>query len=474
MSEASFQAPASLLIVGSGVFGLSTAYALTQRPEWASTRITVLDRAARGQPYPARDAASIDSSRIIRADYADPAYASLACQAQVEWRKQGPDHIGGEGRYTESGLALVADEGPLVKRSSHGHEVKTGLGFARQAYANAVHEARREGRPEGFIRVLDGPDAVRGASGTDAPFGDWGYLNPGSGWADAEAAMDWLYARVAATGRVEFASGTVACLEVEGRRVVGAKLTDGQSLRADLVLLAAGAWTPSLLDVRGQVVATGQILGYLQLDDAEQKKLDKVPVMLNLSSGAFLIPPRNKVLKVGLHAYGYQNPKKITTALVVPKGPSDSNPFPEITVSQPYTHLDDPDIWMPAESEQALRRGLQKMVPWPELKERPFTANRVCWYTDTATGDFLISYHPHWEGLFIATGGSGHGFKFLPVLGDKIADCVQGKCPTEFQNKWQWKEVNDINRAVMTEDGSRSGKTGLTLQGEFRKQKSRL
>ena len=114
------------------------------------------------------------------------------------------------------------------------------------------------------------------------------------------------------------------------------------------------------------------------------------------------------------------------------------------------------------------------MVPWPELKERPFTANRICWYTDTATGDFLISYHPHWEGLFVATGGSGHGFKFLPVLGDKIADCMQGKCPTEFQNKWQWKEVTDVNRAVMTEDGSRSGKTGLTLQGEFRKQKSRL
>ena len=47
MPEASFQAPASLLIVGSGVFGLSIAYALTKRPEWASTRITVLDRAAR-------------------------------------------------------------------------------------------------------------------------------------------------------------------------------------------------------------------------------------------------------------------------------------------------------------------------------------------------------------------------------------------------------------------------------------------
>lgn len=56
--------PKSILIVGSGVFGLATALALTQRPSFSSSTITVLDRS----PFPSPDGSSIDTSRIIRAD----------------------------------------------------------------------------------------------------------------------------------------------------------------------------------------------------------------------------------------------------------------------------------------------------------------------------------------------------------------------------------------------------------------------
>ena len=54
--------PCSILIVGSGVFGLGTAYALTQRSEFENTNITLLERLE----FPAHDASSIDSSRIVR------------------------------------------------------------------------------------------------------------------------------------------------------------------------------------------------------------------------------------------------------------------------------------------------------------------------------------------------------------------------------------------------------------------------
>ncbi|KAK6856257.1 hypothetical protein PG995_008408 [Apiospora arundinis] len=502
--SSSFKAPSSLLIVGSGVFGLSTAYALTKRPEWASTQITVLDRAGGSATipqrpvFPSRDASSIDSSRIIRADYADPAYAALASAAQTEWRKPGPNSIGGEGRYSETGFLLVADNEPPLVRNAQGIEVKSGMGFAREAYANAAanarHMAARTGGEPGsgdgdWVQPLDGREAIRNATTTGAELGDWGYLNRGSGWANAERAMAWFYEKVRRTGRVKFVSGTVARLEVDAdhRRVVGAKLADGRSLRAELVVVAAGAWTPSLVDLRGQAVATGQVLGYMDITPEEQARLGKAPVLMNMTHGTFLIPPSNNILKIGLHGYGYQNPTKVRSCLTVPKSKSQSPSgsthatkkngeelFPEIAVSQPLTHIDNPTLWMPASGERALRKGLRNMVPWPSVTDRPFNANRVCWYTDTPTGDFLITYHPYWHGLFVATGGSGHGFKFLPVLGEHIADSIMGKCTPILKDKWAWKEVTDVERSIVTEDGSRGGQAGLILRTELRKNGPRI
>jgi sarcosine oxidase/L-pipecolate oxidase len=109
------------------------------------------------------------------------------------------------------------------------------------------------------------------------------------------------------------------------------------------------------------------------------------------------------------------------------------------------------------------------MIPLPSLHNRPFSKTRLCWYSDTRTGDFLIDYHPHWQNLFVATGDSGHAFKFLPVIGDKIAACIARDRPGEFEGKWEWKvtTMDDGNggdgEEVVTEDGTRSGKRGVVL-----------
>jgi sarcosine oxidase/L-pipecolate oxidase len=104
------------------------------------------------------------------------------------------------------------------------------------------------------------------------------------------------------------------------------------------------------------------------------------------------------------------------------------------------------------------------MIPWPALHDRPFSKTRLCWYSDTPNADFLIDYHPHWRGLFVATGDSGHAFKFLPVIGDKVADCIMRDCPAAFRGKWDWK-VTEMSAAaaVFTEDGSRGGTPGIVL-----------
>lgn len=72
----------SVLIVGAGEFGASTALALLRSGRYG--KITILDRASQ---LPAMDAASCDINKVVRNDYADPGYAKLAREAIKEWQK---------------------------------------------------------------------------------------------------------------------------------------------------------------------------------------------------------------------------------------------------------------------------------------------------------------------------------------------------------------------------------------------------
>lgn len=468
-----FSPPSSLLIIGSGVFGLSTALALTRRPEFTACSITLVDRSdAVSGVFPALDAASVDTSRIIRADYADSAYAALGAEAQLQWRRQSnPADLGAQGRYTESGLLLVADGTPSPIKTPPAHTAKldktklTGMDYARLSWANVLSLASQDPALARQIRELPDAGSIKAAARTGGGgSGTWGYLNEGSGWADAGASMRWLYEQVKQTGRVTFVAGTVTSLEHAGDRVTGATLSDGRVLAADLVMLAAGAWTASLLDISTQAVATGQILGYIDISQEEQDQLSNMPVILNLTSGLFIIPPRDGVLKVARHAYGYRNPVSLPIA-PLPLSPlaATSNQCPSL----PRTVLSDITLSIPAEGEADLRACLREMIPIPAIWNRPFSKTRLCWYSDTPTGDFIVDYHPEWQGLFITFGDSGHAFKFLPVLGGKVVDCIMRKRPTEFEGKWNWKPENPTSPSLVTEDGSRGGQVGLTLAEEL-------
>jgi sarcosine oxidase / L-pipecolate oxidase len=90
--------------------------------------------------------------------------------------------------------------------------------------------------------------------------------------------------------------------------------------------------------------------------------------------------------------------------------------------------------------------------------------------TFSPTGDFLVDYHPKFQNLFIATGGSGHAFKFLPVLGDEIVKIIEAglkdgspingvRAATEteingrYREAWRWRNTS----MAWTGDGSRGG-----------------
>jgi glycine/D-amino acid oxidase-like deaminating enzyme len=83
---------------------------------------------------------------------------------------------------------------------------------------------------------------------------------------------------------------------------------------------------------------------------------------------------------------------------------------------------------------RALRDFLD--TTFPALKEATITYTRRCLTSDTPDDHLWISNHPTKPGLTIATGGSRHGFRFAPILGEIIADTVEG-LPTA---KFKWRE----------------------------------
>jgi sarcosine oxidase/L-pipecolate oxidase len=267
--------PSSILIVGSGVFGLGTAYALTQREEYNNTKITILDRSG----FPAPDAASVDSSRIIRADYADYHYSALCMESMAEWRGE----WGQEGRYHEPGLAILLDGKNL---DAGGKDA-----MQKEMRENLQKQGLKIGRKEdgGQLTVLDDEAAVQAiAPSIPNPAGQSGYVNWTSGWADAEAGMRYLHKKVEATGRVEFRRAEVKTLIFDHATgsVPGVVLESGEKIMADLTVLAAGAWSPKFIDLRGIASASGQVITYIDITQEEEDRLKDNPVLLNYSSSS--------------------------------------------------------------------------------------------------------------------------------------------------------------------------------------------
>lgn len=355
-------APSSVLIIGAGEFGIATARALLHDPKYANCKITILDASPR---LPNLSGSSVDSSRIIRADYASLPYAKLGLEAQRLWRDTSETGWGGQGRYHEPGIVLTANTGAswYVENSLENVRKLAGSGL--------------EGLDINMVEELPDQNAIRKATGHSGVSGDTGYVNWGAGWADAEAVMRYVIECLLreSGGRVALRSGAKvhqllfqpSPKEHSGRsRCKGARLEDGSCVTADLVVLAAGAWTPTLIDLQGRAIATGQTVAYLNLNDQEARLLASRPIVFNMSIGMFIIPPRGRELKVARHGYGYRNPKMVSSS---EDGSVKEVSMPEVSFP------------IPREAEQQCREALAEMIP--ELSDRPFSRTRICWYCDS-------------------------------------------------------------------------------------------
>jgi glycine/D-amino acid oxidase-like deaminating enzyme len=75
---------------------------------------------------------------------------------------------------------------------------------------------------------------------------------------------------------------------------------------------------------------------------------------------------------------------------------------------------------------------------FPSLEDAPVVETEVCQYESTSSGDFLLDRHPHMSNVWLAGGGSGHGFKHGPAIGEYLTARIDG-APAEERFSWQTK-----------------------------------
>lgn len=69
---------------------------------------------------------------------------------------------------------------------------------------------------------------------------------------------------------------------------------------------------------------------------------------------------------------------------------------------------------------------------FPALKGAPVVESRVCQYENSPDHHLIIDHHPRAQNVLLVGGGSGHGFKHGPAVGERAADIVRGKQPDPF------------------------------------------
>jgi sarcosine oxidase / L-pipecolate oxidase len=371
-----------IIVVGAGINGVTAAIELRKRDH----DIVLIDPG----PLPHELAASTDISKAIRAAYgADEEYTDLAERSIKRWRKWNE----------QFGVELY-------------HEV--GVMFAR----------RREMKPGDFefesFKMLqkrgDKIERMNSARGWKR-FPAWnpqlyldGVLELEAGYAESGRVVLTLVRRAKSLG-IELREGVrFSQLDEDNRRVKGVVLDDGQRIAADIVVMAVGAWTSYLLPFTKKFFrASGQPVFHLKPRQPELFAPERFPVFgADITTTGYYGFPINRdgLVKIANHGLGREMSPESTERAVTP------------------------------EDERNLRKFLA--TTFPALADASIVYSRVCMYCDTHDGHFWIAPDPEREGMVIAAGDCGHGFKFAPVLGEIIADAVEDK-PNPILQKFRWR-----------------------------------
>lgn len=280
----------SVLIVGAGEFGASTAVSLLRTGSYS--KVTIIDRSP---ILPAPDAASCDLNKIVRCDYSDMDYCRLAKEAIVEWNKEDWKGIYHQ-CVTLNAQSTSLDPDLMCPFRRCGNIVH---GWNQDTIGDKRAQQIREsvGSVITDITDLDTPEAFRdklGPHGAAKSNRARGYHNPVAGWANAPKSVGKLYEWIRELGGeiIPGTSMTDLILNNEGTDVKGVRCADGKEMVADKIIVATGSWTPTVPGLRclipvGLLTATGQVIAAIQLSEEDALEYADIPVTMNMAMSGF-------------------------------------------------------------------------------------------------------------------------------------------------------------------------------------------
>ncbi|CAH0054767.1 unnamed protein product [Clonostachys solani] len=476
-SSLSHESP--IIIVGAGVFGLSSALYLAQA---GYTNITVFDK----QPYDKNaystadgaDAASADFNKVMRMSYGEELdYQRLAWDAIQVWRVWNKQISSSSSHDLPKGLTSsdkvwnncgflrmsTDDELTQFEKSTLENITREGLRSTQFVIGDPDDEKRaphyfREGewhkKSDPFHRRRQGKSLA-------------GVFDTTAGFVEASKACTWTMHLCRKSG-VRFVLGEKAgqvsffVKSPDGNKTIGIRTADGKEHRSEFLILAAGAWTPYLFPTISPMLETtaGSVV-YFQLPpqkDAphlwERFSPDNFPVFAygGWSKGAGIGGfPRTSdgIVKIGYRGTKHTNYEEV----------QDQNTGTKHRISVPKTrywpHPSEPTITKQA--VEAIKAVVVEALP--ELAELGIAGCRNCWYIDSLDNGFIIDRVPGDGGMMVCSGGSGHGFKFLPILGREVVNIIEKpneKSPIAKLWQWRTKSTGPKNGLEQGESGPRN------------------
>jgi len=367
---------ADLLVIGAGVMGAWTAYwaqaggAGPDARRGGDRSVTLLDAWGAGHLR----ATSSDEHRIIRSAHGDdPFYARWSRRALALWHQ-----------FEDTWQV------PLFERT----------GVLWFSAADEGWEAESERTLAGLAiptEHLPPDELARRWPGIDPAGVAFGLFEPEAGFIWARRGVQ------AAVAAFQRAGGTYALAGVRPGREAGGRLRDvvdqdGRRWGAATFVFAAGPWLPKLFpDVCGQLVTvTRQPVFYIGPGAGDARfRAGAMPAWSDDAGGCYGIPAvDDRGFKIGIDRVGPRF------------DPTNGERLP------------DPDDLRLARSFLARR--------FPDLAGRPVLESRVCQYESTPDSHFLIDRHPAWANAWIVGGGSGHGFKHGPRIGEYVLGRLDG------------------------------------------------